>query len=68
MLVMLQNPTGNTVPLKNILGTIIGETLVMLQNPTGNTVPLKNISVSIIRETLLKLRIRQAILYHSKIF
>ena len=39
----LQNPTGNTVPLKNILGTIIGKTLVMLQNPTGNTVPLKNI-------------------------
>ena len=37
------NPTGNTVPLKNILGTIIGETLMMLQNPTGNTVPLKNI-------------------------
>ena len=43
-----QNPTGNTVPLKNILVTIIGETLVMLQNLTGNTVPLKNILVSII--------------------
>ena len=65
---MLQNPTGNTVPLKNILGTIIGKTLMTLQNPTGNTVPLKNILVSIIRETLLKLQIRQAILYRSKIF
>ena len=59
------NPTGNTVLLINILGTIIGETLMMLQIPTGNTVPLKNILGTIIGETRVMLQIQQAILYCS---